>query len=132
MSSAIAASFRSHTLLAIPDVRRSPHFKKEDTVLAPRSVLLVPMFAQSELMGVLEIHHSAASIISARASRRPCSTWLTRLQPRSSFKNNTPCGSSLFRSEKLAAAGQLISDVANELRSPLPIHRNAGRCNAFA
>ena len=25
----------------------------------------------------------------------------------------------LFRSEKLAAAGQLISDVANELRSPL-------------
>jgi hypothetical protein len=47
MASGIAASFRNHALIAIPDVRRSPHFKKEDTVLAPRSVLLVPMFAQS-------------------------------------------------------------------------------------
>ena len=47
MASGIAACFRNHALIAIPDIRRSPHFKKEDTVLAPRSVLLVPMFAQS-------------------------------------------------------------------------------------
>jgi signal transduction histidine kinase len=119
MSSAIAASFRSHTLLAIPDVRRSPHFKKEDTVLAPRSVLLVPMFAQSELMGVLEIHHSRHFHYFSQGEQAAMQHLANQIATALKLQEQHSMREQLFRSEKLAAAGQLISDVANELRSPL-------------
>ena len=119
LASSIAASYRSHTLLAIPDVRRSPHFKKEDTVLAPRSVLLVPMFAQSELMGVLEIHHSRRFHYFSQGEQAAMQHLANQIATALKLQEQHSMREQLFRSEKLAAAGQLISDVANELRSPL-------------
>ena len=119
MASAIAACFRGHALIAIPDVRRSPHFKKEDTVLAPRSVLLVPMFAQSELMGVLEIHHSRRFHYFSQGEQAAMQHLANQIATALKLQEQHSMREQLFRSEKLAAAGQLISDVANELRSPL-------------
>ena len=119
MASAIAACFRTHTLTAIPDVRRNSHFKKEDTVLAPRSVLLVPMFAQSELMGVLEIHHSRSFHYFSRGEQAAMQHLANQIATALKLQEQHSMREQLFRSEKLAAAGQLISDVANELRSPL-------------
>jgi signal transduction histidine kinase len=119
MASGIAACFRGHALIAIPDVRRSPHFKKEDTVLAPRSVLLVPMFAQSELMGVLEIHHSRRFHYFSQGEQAAMQHLANQIATALKLQEQHSMREQLFRSEKLAAAGQLISDVCNELRSPL-------------
>jgi signal transduction histidine kinase/CheY-like chemotaxis protein len=119
MASGIAACFRSHTMLAIPDVRRSPHFKKEETVLAPRSVLMVPMFAQNELMGVLEIHHSRRFHYFGQGEQAAMQHLANQIATALKLQEQHSMREHLFRSEKLAAAGQLISDVANELRSPL-------------
>jgi signal transduction histidine kinase/CheY-like chemotaxis protein len=119
MASGIAACFRSHTLMAIPDVRRSPHFRREDTVLAPRSVLFVPMFAQSELMGVLAIHHARRFHYFGRAEQAAMQHLANQIATALKLQEQHSMREQLFRSEKLAAAGQLISDVANELRSPL-------------
>jgi signal transduction histidine kinase len=119
MASAVAACFRNHALLAIPDVRRSPHFRKEDIVLAPRSVLLVPMFAQTELMGVLEIHHSTRFHYFSEGEQAAMQHLANQIATALKLQEQHSMREQLFRSEKLAAAGQLISDVANELRSPL-------------
>ena len=119
MASSIAACFRGNALIAIPDVRRSPHFKKEDTVLAPRSVLLVPMFAQSELVGVLELHHSRRFHYFSQAEQAAMQHLANQIATALKLQEQHSMREQLFRSEKLAAAGQLISDVANELRSPL-------------
>jgi signal transduction histidine kinase len=119
MPSGIAACFRNHTLLAIPDIRRSPHFRKEDTVVAPRSVLFVPMFAQSELMGVLAIYHSRRFHYFSQGEQAAMQHLANQIATALKLQEQHSMREQLFRSEKLAAAGQLISDVANELRSPL-------------
>ncbi|HEX5227427.1 MAG TPA: GAF domain-containing protein [Bryobacteraceae bacterium] len=119
MPSAIAACFRTHSLLAIPDIRRSSYFRKEDAVLAPRSVLLVPMFAQTELMGVLEIHHSRRFHYFSHGEQAAMQHLANQIATALKLQEQHSIREQLFRSEKLAAAGQLISDVANELRSPL-------------
>ncbi|HTC87580.1 MAG TPA: GAF domain-containing protein [Bryobacteraceae bacterium] len=119
MASGIAACFRNHLMIAIPDVRRSAHFRKEDTVVAPRSVLLVPMFAQSELMGVLEIHHSTRFHYFGQGEQAAMQHLANQIATALKLQEQHSMREQLFRSEKLAAAGQLISDVANELRSPL-------------
>jgi signal transduction histidine kinase/CheY-like chemotaxis protein len=119
MASGIAACFRNHALIAIPDVRRSPHFRREDTVLAPRSVLLIPMFAQSEVMGVLEIHHSSRFHYFGEGEQAAMQHLANQIATALKLQEQHSMREQLFRSEKLAAAGQLISDVANELRSPL-------------
>ncbi len=119
LPSAIAACFRSHSLIAIPDVRRSSHFKKEDTIIAPRSVLLVPMFAQTDVMGVLEIHHSGRFHYFSEGEQAAMQHLANQMATALKLQEQHSMREQLFRSEKLAAAGQLISDVANELRSPL-------------
>jgi signal transduction histidine kinase/CheY-like chemotaxis protein len=119
MASGIAACFRNHSLLAIPDIRRSPHFRKEDTMMAPRSVLFIPMFAQSELMGVLEIHHTGRFHYFGQGEQAAMQHLANQIATALKLQEQHSMREQLFRSEKLAAAGQLISDVANELRSPL-------------
>lgn len=119
MASGVAACFRSHALLAIPDTRRSPHFRREDAALSPRSVLLVPMFAQAELMGVLEIHHAARFHYFSQGEQSAMQHLANQIAAALKLQEQHSMREQLFRSEKLAAAGQLISDVANELRSPL-------------
>jgi signal transduction histidine kinase/CheY-like chemotaxis protein len=119
MASATAACFRNRALIAIPDVRRSVHFRKEDNVLAPRSVLLIPMFTQSELMGVLGIHHSRRFHYFGQSEQAAMQHLANQIATALKLQEQHSMREQLFRSEKLAAAGQLISDVANELRSPL-------------
>jgi len=119
LAGGISACFRTHSLISIPDVRRSSYFKKEDTVLAPRSLLLVPMLTQSELMGVLEIHHSRRFHYFSDGEQAAMQHLANQIATALKLQEQHSMREQLFRSEKLAAAGQLISDVANELRSPL-------------
>lgn len=119
MASAIATCFRSQTLIAIPDTRRSPHFRSEEAAVMPRSVLLIPMFAQAELMGVLVIHHSTRFHYFSQGEQSAMQHLANQIAASLKLQEQHSIREQLFRSEKLAAAGQLISDVANELRSPL-------------
>ncbi|HTC35449.1 MAG TPA: GAF domain-containing protein [Bryobacteraceae bacterium] len=119
MASGVAACFRGHTMLAVPDTRRSPHFRREEAAVSPRSVLFVPMFAQAELMGVLAIRHSSRFHYFSQGEQAAMQHLANQIATALKLQEQHSMREHLFRSEKLAAAGQLISDVANELRSPL-------------
>jgi signal transduction histidine kinase len=119
MASGVAACFRNHAMLTIPDTRRSPHFRREEAAVSPRSVLFVPMFAQAEFMGVLQIHHSNHIHYFSQAEQAAMQHLANQIATALKLQEQHSMREQLFRSEKLAAAGQLISDVANELRSPL-------------
>jgi signal transduction histidine kinase/CheY-like chemotaxis protein len=116
-----AMCFRNRALLHIPDTRRSPLVQtpaRAGTTKSPGAVMFIPMFAQGEVMGVLELSRDRARGFSqdeqaaAQHLANQIATALRLLDQRSMREQ-------LFRTEKLAAAGQLITGVANELRTPL-------------
>ncbi len=114
------ACFHYRTLLVIPDIERSPFpiaAREGDHV--PRSMLLVPMLAQSEVTGVLELDQddrvrefSAGEQELAQHLGNQIGVAVRLLDQRSVQEQ-------LFRTEKLAAVGRLISGVVNELQAPL-------------
>jgi len=119
MAAGIAACFRNRTLIAIPDTRRSPFFRKESGGGGPRAAIFVPMFAQSELVGVLELHNTERIRYYSQADQAAMQHLANQVATALKLQEQHSVREQLFRSEKLAAAGQLISEVANELRLPL-------------
>ncbi|HUP03460.1 MAG TPA: GAF domain-containing protein [Bryobacteraceae bacterium] len=118
--SGVVACFSYRTLLAIPDIDRSPFpIAKEAGAESPRSLLFVPMLAQGEPMGVLELdQHGRARDFTTdeQALAQHLGNQIgvaIRLQDQRSVQEQ------LFRTEKMAAVGRLISTVANELQTPL-------------
>lgn len=118
IASMVAACFRKRTLIAIPDTRRSTPLRNDGGAV-PRSVLLVPMLAQDELMGVLALHYSERVHYFGESERAAMQHLANQVATALKLQEQQAIREQLFRSEKLAAAGQLISAVANELRSPL-------------
>ena len=114
------ACFSYRTLLAVPDIDRSPFpIAKEDGAQAPRSLLFVPMLAQGEAVGVLELDQDGRArdfTADEQALAQHLGNQIgvaIRLQDQRSVQEQ------LFRTEKVAAVGRLISAIANELRTPL-------------
>jgi CheY-like chemotaxis protein len=114
------ACFHYRTLLVIPDIDRSPFpiagVAGERT---PKSLLFVPMMAQKEVVGVLELDQddrvrdfSADVQALAQHLGNQIGVAIRLLDQRSVQEQ-------LFRTEKLAAIGRLISSVVNELQTPL-------------
>jgi GAF domain-containing protein len=114
------ACFHYRTLLVIPDIDRSPFpLTSGDSGTPPRSLLFVPMFAQGEVIGVLELDQddrvrdfSAGEQELAQHLGNQIGVAIRLLDQRSVQEQ-------LFRTEKLAAVGRLISGVVNELQTPL-------------
>jgi signal transduction histidine kinase len=118
LSAAVALCYRNRSLLHIPDTRKSPVVDRNEEKL-PKSVLLVPMFAQQDLLGILALMYdkrgtklNADDVAAFQHLSNQVATSL-KLQEQASMRDQ------LLRSEKMAAAGQLITGVANELRGPL-------------
>lgn len=125
-SAVVALCFRNRTQLHIPNTRKSPFFRGTGLEEIARSALLIPMFAQKNLVGILTLKYrsrmrkmNADEHAAMQHLANQIATSL-KLQEQHSMREQ------LLRSEKMAAAGQLISGVANELRAPLnAIHRLA-------
>jgi signal transduction histidine kinase len=115
----ISLCYQNRTLLAISDTRRSAFFRDSAANDIPRSILFVPAFARNEVSGVLVVQ-CAAELHNFTDEEQATAQHLAnqiaialRLQDQQAVREQ------LFRSEKLAASGELMSVVADELRSPL-------------
>ena len=117
--SGAAACFHYRTLLVIPDISRSPFPIASPDRAAPQSLLFVPMMAQGEVIGVMELDQddrmrdfSTDEQALAQHLGNQIGAALRLLAQRSVQEQ-------LFRTEKVAAVGRLISGVVNELQTPL-------------
>ena len=119
MNAGVAMCFRNRTLLNIPDTRRSPFFKADSRGEVPRSVMFVPMFAQNELLGVMQVHRSQSVRYFSSEEQAAAQHLANQLATSLKLQEQRSMREQLFKSEKLAATGQLISEVANELKEPV-------------
>jgi signal transduction histidine kinase len=121
LSNGAAVCFENRKPLNIPDVRRSKYLHTRTKQNSPRSAMIVPLATQGDILGVLEAGNAnrlGYFTIEEQASIEHLANQVAaalRLQEQRAVREQ------LFRSEKLAATGQLISGVANELRAPLEV-----------
>ncbi|HYI95296.1 MAG TPA: response regulator [Bryobacteraceae bacterium] len=124
MAAAVALCFRNRALLTVPDFRKSPLIEFPKHFDLPASAVFVPMFAQRDVLGVvavqfrvrLKTNRNQQAALQHVANQIAASL---RLQEQQSIREQ------LLRTEKMAAAGQLISAVAHDLRAPLNAIREA-------
>jgi GAF domain-containing protein len=114
------ACFHYRTLLVIPDIGRSPFpIAGETGQHSPKSLLFVPMMAQAEVIGVLELDQDDR-VRDFTADEQALAQHLgNQIGVAIRLLDQRTVQEQLFRTEKLAAVGRLISGVVNELQTPL-------------
>ena len=115
----VALCQQNRTLLAIPDTRRSAFFRETNVRDVPRSVLLVPAFARHEVGGVLVLQSALQTHAFSDEEQATAQHLANQIGTALRLQDQQAVREQLFRSEKLAASGELMSVVADELRSPL-------------
>jgi GAF domain-containing protein len=114
------ACFHYRTLLVIPDIDRSPFpLAGKPGESGPRSLLFVPMLAQSELIGVLELDQDDRTREFSGGEQEMAQHLGNQIGVAIRLLDQRSVQEQLFRTEKLAAVGRLISGVVNELQAPL-------------
>jgi GAF domain-containing protein len=114
------ACFHYRTLLVIPDIDRSPFpIAGQKGERCPKSLLFVPMMAQSEVIGVLELDQDDR-VRDFTADEQALAQHLgNQIGVAIRLLDQRTVQEQLFRTEKMAAVGRLISGVVNELQTPL-------------
>jgi GAF domain-containing protein/CheY-like chemotaxis protein len=114
------ACFHYRTLLVIPDIDRSPFpVAGNRGERAPKSLLFVPMLAQNEVMGVLELDQDDRVRDFSSDEQALAQHLGNQIGVAIRLMDQRSVQEQLFRTEKLAAVGRLISGVVNELQTPL-------------
>jgi signal transduction histidine kinase len=119
-ASGAVACFQFRSGLSVPDASESPfEASKDPQGRPPRSLLFVPMLAQGDAVGVMKLgRHDKVRPFSdddqelAQHLANQAAVAIRLFEQRTVQER-------LFRTEKLAAVGRLISGVVNELRTPL-------------
>ena len=115
----IALCYQNRTLLAISDTRRSAFFRDASARDIPRSILFVPAFARNEVSGVLVVQSASDMHNFSDEEQATAQHLANQIATALRLQDQQVVREQLFRSEKLAASGELMSVVADELRSPL-------------
>jgi CheY-like chemotaxis protein len=126
------ACFHYRTLLAIPDIERSP-FPLATTGgdTTPKSLVFVPMLSQAEVVGVLELDQDDRARDFTSDEQALAQHLGNQIGVAVRLLDQRSVQEQLYRTEKLAAIGRLISGVVNELETPLAsIEELSGRALA--
>jgi signal transduction histidine kinase len=131
------ACFHYRTLLAIPDTSRSPFPVTVPTGAkgapdAPHSLLFVPMLAQGEVLGVLQMDQRDRARVFTRDEQTLTQHLANQIGVAVKLLDQRSVREQLFRTEKLAAVGQLISGIVNDLRTPLAAIANLAQSSSGA
>ena len=123
------ACFHYRTLLVIPDVERSPFpIATSSGNRTPKSLLFVPMLSQGEVVGVLELDQDDRARDFTTDEQALAQHLGNQIGVAIRLLDQRSVQEQLFRTEKLAAVGRLITGVVNELQAPLSsISELAGR-----
>ena len=113
------ACFHYRTLLAIPDLGRSPFPLSGGSGPAPKSMLFVPMLTQGEVTGILELDQDDRARTFDSDEQTLAQHLGNQVGVALRLLDQRSVQEQLFRTEKLAAVGRLISGVVNELQTPL-------------
>jgi GAF domain-containing protein len=114
------ACFHYRTLLAIPDIQRSPFpIAPANGQNAPKSLLFVPMLSQGEVAGVVELDQDNRTRDFTPDEQALAQHLANQIGVAIRLLDQRFVQEQLFRTEKLAAVGRLISGVVNELQTPL-------------
>ncbi len=119
LANAAVVCFRNRTLLNIPDVRRNPLVKVGSKLSLPRSAMFVPLLSQQETLGVLQVENARRLGYFSPEDQAAVQHLANQVAASLKLQEQQKMREQLFHSEKLAATGQLISGVANELSAPL-------------
>jgi GAF domain-containing protein len=114
------ACFHYRTLLVIPDIDSSPFpITPIPGQSRPRSLLFVPMMSQGEMVGVLELDQDDRARDFTADEQALAQHLGNQIGVAIRLLDQRSVQEQLFRTEKLAAVGRLISGVVNELQAPL-------------
>jgi GAF domain-containing protein len=119
LANGIVKCFVSRATVHIPDVRRNPLVSAGWQPGVPRSAMFVPLLAQQDSIGVLEVASTKRVGYYSREDQAAVQHLSNQVASSLKLQEQRTVREQLLRSERLAATAQLITGVADELSEPL-------------